>query len=232
MIHIINRHCNFSAISANKIRPEWFSREKCFENWFQSLQHYQDVDYQVIFDGDPSAHFIGKRLWFAPNKITTIDARSGSKSFRLAIDYALKETKADFFYFLEDDYIHTVNWIKVLKEGLSIVKDTGYVSLYDHPDKYCTGYKGLQSEMLVTKSCHWRTTPSTTDTFAISRKLLEKEYDTFMAFSSDDLNHSRDHKRCVALWNKGVPLITPIPGYSTHCETNNLSPIINWEGYL
>ena len=31
-IHIFQRHCGFSSQSQNKPRPEWFSREKCFNN--------------------------------------------------------------------------------------------------------------------------------------------------------------------------------------------------------
>ena len=224
---IINRHCNYSVISANKKRPDWFSREKCFNNLLETTKGRDDVSIHVLFDGSSTGHFTENR----GITVKEIAAKSGAKSFIMSMDYALDIAKDSdtLIYFLEDDYMHIPGWVDVLYEGINIVPD-GYVSLYDHNDKYfLPQYVNLKSQIFTSKSSHWRTTPSTTDTFAIKPATLKKHYNIMKKWSDMGLNYSQDHKRCLDLWENGVPLITPIPGYSTHCEDNLLSPIIKWE---
>lgn len=223
---IINRHCNYSAISANKPRPAWFSREKCFNNLLKTTEGRNDVSIHVLFDGNSSGHFTHNER----TTVKEIAAKSGAKSFIMCMDYALEVADEDtLIYFVEDDYMHVPGWVDVLYEGAEIVHDA-YLSLYDHNDKYFLPmYASLKSQIFISKSCHWRTTPSTTDTFAIRPSTLKKHYNIMRKWSDVGLNYSQDHKRCLELWDNGVPLITPIPGYSTHCEENLLSPVIRWE---
>ena len=47
-----------------------------------------------------------------------------------------------------------------------------------------------------------------------------------------DRGFTRDHDKFINLWEKGSNLITSIPGYSTHMETEYLSPAIDWEKLL
>jgi hypothetical protein len=227
---IINRHCTYSEISKNKPRPSWFSREKCYLNLTDSIKKCQNVDIShiVLFDGDSSQHFVTKIP--SANKVINIAANSGAKSFIMSIEYALNNAgDDDIVYFLEDDYIHKEGWIDVLFEGM-LMNPNGYISLYDHPDKYeLPQYNNLTAQILSGKLSHWRTTPSTTDTFCIKKSTLQKAKDIMIKWSSLGLNYSRDHERCLDLWKNNIPLITPIPGYSTHCELGMLSPIKNWE---
>ena len=46
----------------------------------------------------------------------------------------------------------------------------------------------------------------------------------------NDNGVSLDHQKFIALWEKQRSLISPIPGYSTHCD-QHLSPVIHWEDY-
>jgi hypothetical protein len=93
-------------------------------------------------------------------------------------------------------------------------------------------YEHLSSQIFVGKYCHWRTTPSTTDTFAIRAGTLKKHLKTFIKWSTPSVtgaNYSKDHNRCLELWKLGIPLLTSIPGYATHCETAYLDPLFsNW----
>jgi hypothetical protein len=41
-----------------------------------------------------------------------------------------------------------------------------------------------------------------------------------------------DHEMFAELEKKGRILLTPIPGLSTHCVNNLLSPCVDWEKYL
>jgi hypothetical protein len=94
----------------------------------------------------------------------------------------------DLAYLIEDDYIHRPESKKALLEGLAIAD---YVTLYDHPDKYCLeesgdnpfNYKSLQKTRLyTTKSLHWRETNSSTMTFACNVKTLKEDYAVWKKF--------------------------------------------------
>ena len=51
----------------------------------------------------------------------------------------------------------------------------------------------------------------------------------FSAASPDGI--SMDHAKFVELGRHGRRLITPMPGYSTHCDLLH-SPTIDWEKYI
>jgi glycosyltransferase involved in cell wall biosynthesis len=227
MLHIINRHCNISRLSLTKNRPEWFDREKCYKNLCSNLPK-DNVQFHIVFDGNREEHFT-KTPIIEGTRFHDIKAGTGSKSFREAINYALSVSKPeDILYFVEDDYLHRPGWVDVLFEGFTI-GPVGYISLYDHNDKYNHKmYPTLASQIFTGELSHWRTVPSTTDTFAIMHNTLKNNLSIFMKYSDDTVPWSRDHERCMELWKNGVGLITSIPGYSTHCEPEYLSPCFDW----
>jgi hypothetical protein len=101
--------------------------------------------------------------------------------------------------------------------------NSDFLTLYDHPDKYSSkAYKYLQSSVKRTTSIHWRTIPSTTNTFAF-------RYRTLQDFKSIFDVHWLDHEKFLAFWNEGKTLHSPIPACSTHCMSNLLAPGIQWE---
>ena len=102
-----------------------------------------------------------------------------------------------------------------------------YFTLYDHPDKYYLPmYEQLTSKVIATDNIHWRSTPSTTCTFACRYETLNKYFDTHLEFCKGE--YTRDHDMFTELWKKGSNLISCIPGYSTHVESNMMSPLIDW----
>ena len=108
-----------------------------------------------------------------------------------------------------------------------------YYTLYDHPDKYWLPmYDDLTSKIIATPSTHWRTTPSTTNTYACTYETLMKHFDTHVKYCDLIEKWTKDHDKFTDLWNQGSNLISCIPGYSAHVEANMLSPIINWEAEL
>ena len=62
MIRIFQRHCQFSANSANKQRPEWFDREKIFNNLMLTIfddKYIDKVKYTAFYDTtNGKDHFI------------------------------------------------------------------------------------------------------------------------------------------------------------------------------
>jgi len=230
MIKIFQRHCNFSSNSEHKPRPEWFDREKIFDSFINTLD--ERVEYTAFHDcgnGDIKDHFLNKK---DINKISLYGGND-AQSFLNLLNYIIKQDydEDDIIYFVEDDYLHRENWCEVLIEAFSL--PTQYVSLYDHLDKYIdSGYDNLESKVFFTDSCHWRTVPSTCNTYAGKMGQLKQDmviHKHFSAASPDGI--SMDHAKFVELGRHGRRLITPMPGYSTHCDLLH-SPTIDWEKYI
>ncbi len=168
----------------------------------------------------------------------------------------------DNLYLLEDDYLHLPGSREALLEGLEIAD---YVTLYDHPDMYHPDGKGPnpfvhdgmpQSSIFLTAHSHWRSTVSTTFTYATRVKTLLEDRDlwkyfcagkipsAFLAFINltlqDDLNEAKrfsekgwENLAELVVKNylsgrKKRLLISPIPAFATHTETNYLSPLVDW----
>jgi len=231
MIHIYQRHCNFSSNSVGKSRPEWFSREKCFQNLIKTLsKHKKDVKLTIMFDGEPDEdHFINKYN-NRYNDIVKLKGGDDAKSFLNVVNHVANQDipEDDIIYFLEDDYIHTSNWVKIMLEGFNQM-NVDYLTLYDHSDKYFLPmYENLQSTILVTKSTHWRTTPSTTNTYACKFATFKKHLNIHKAYCDLDRGFTDDHNKFTRLWQEGSNLVSSIPGCLTHVETEYLSPVVDW----
>lgn len=228
-IELFVRHCHFSTISAHKKRLPSISRELCFENLMRTTES-APVNVTILLDTfRPMAtpHFVKLQ-----NKFPVIEISEGTEagSFLRLLDHvsALDLHPETIVYFLEDDYLHRSGWVEVLQEGFTIPQ-ADYVTLYDHRDKYFhPNYETLQSQIFHTASCHWRTTPSTTNTFAMRFKTLMRDLDVQRSFSQN-VAISRDHDKFCALRDQGKVLISSIPGWSTHTEEEFASPCVDWE---
>jgi hypothetical protein len=228
-MRVFVRHCNYSPSSANKQRYSWFSHEKCFKNL---LEVFKDHSITVFFDGDPTNHFVSKYSGFT---IKSYDqGGTDGKSLKGLLEYirSLNIPNDEIIYVCEDDYIHRPGAPEKIIEGISIGAD--YVTLYDHPDKYDPYYNSIhlqgidfRTQIVVGPTTHWKTAPSTTSTYVCKSSTLKKDFDVHMKYLD------RDHHRFLDLLvNHKRSLITPLPGWSTHCETHLLSPLIDWESVL
>lgn len=216
---------------AGKFRPDWFSYEACFRTLYSQVP---GGGLTVFFDGTPETvpEYISK------TGVTTVYCENGgseTKSFRSLIKYLQEQKYPDdeIVYIVEDDYLHRPGALKILQEVFDST-NVDYATLYDHMDKYFPGYfekfaYGFKTVLVPTKSCHWRTTPSTTNTFAARYKTLMEDFEVQLKFSPEDEKVSRDHLKFHALWEKGRSLLSSIPGFSTHVENELLSPCFEWE---
>lgn len=229
-IQVFLRHCYYSPNSAlpNRYRPEWYDKPKIFENFKRTIDS-ELADYTIVYD----EHYgpIEDTFLKDETNVEIVNFGNEAGSFSRTVDLALSKNYSDdtIVYFLEDDYLHLPNWCKILLEGFTL--PVHYVSLYDHLDKYLD-YDDLRSKILVSDSVHWRTTPSTCNTYATQIKTLKEDYSIHKHYSDASPDGvSMDHGKFVHLGNIGKVLITSMPGYSTQCD-HLQSPTINWEEHL
>ena len=153
-INVYLRQCYYSKLqeASGKQRPEWWDKEKVFEN-FKGTLNPKTTKYTIIYDeyyGKIEDTFLSQE-----NNIHIIKCGGEAKSFIETLKYIQTQNhKADdIIYFLEDDYVHRPGWDKILLEGFELGAD--YVTLYDHGDKYMEFYSEFRTKVLHSKSSHW-----------------------------------------------------------------------------
>jgi hypothetical protein len=222
-IKVFLRHWNGAINRKQNVRPKWFSYEKCY----RSVKN-EDVDLTILLDGNKENHHF---QFDTEDKVIEFIGGSDAASFLFCLETieSSNPQDEDIIYIIEDDYLHISGWKNIMKEAFGTF-NVDYVTLYDHPDKYFLQmYEDLQSKILHTNSTHWRTTPSTCNTYAGKWKTFKKYWDTHIKYCTPEHTHDGyDHTKFLDLWQQGSNLISPIPGYSTHCELPFLSPLINW----
>lgn len=209
----------------NKIKPDYINNENCLKN---ASRVFDKADWIVIADNcsQSTLDMISKYQ----SNVIKVSVGHGAGTFNLALDEALKYEDEEVVYFLENDYLHDPRSQEILLEGFETGAD--YVSLYDHPDKYIDGANpfvetgGEVTRVMLTKSCHWKLTNSTTMTFASAAKTLKQDESNLRKYTSG--SYPRDFEMFIELRDLGRALVTPIPGYATHGETAWLSPLKDW----
>ena len=181
-IQVFVRHCYKSpnADIPGRQRPDWFSKEACWENLKRTTNRLFLADINVIYD----AHFgpLPKNGYFGEN-VRVVNCGTEASSF-LAMLEIVKEKNFPphtIIYFVEDDYLHRLGWCEALLQAFTL--PIHYATLYDHADKYLPGYDGLASHIFSRSICHWRTTPSTTNTYACKMSQLAEDWDFHKRYS-------------------------------------------------
>jgi hypothetical protein len=230
-IEVFIRHCYYSKLQelSTRSRPKWFNKIKVFEN-FKNTLNSELVNYTIVYDefyGSLDKTFLAKE-----NNVEVIKCGSESDSFLFTLDVIQSRNFDDdtIIYFLEDDYLHLPGWCNIMLEGFTI--GSHYVTLYDHNFFIASGYL---CEIFTTPSSHWKATAATTNTFACKYKTLledlgvHKKHSIHGVKEQEGYHFSRDHEKFLELQQQQRYLISPIPGWSTHCHSNHLSPVIDWE---
>lgn len=222
VIEVFVRHTPFSPASNHKKRPAFFDKERCYQNLIATAD--ERVRLTHILD---TAH--GKDHFLSGQGVE-IKGGTEAQSFLALIDYvsSLKLQPNTLIYFVEDDYMHRNGWVDVLFEAFELPID--YATLYDHSDKYKV-YPKLFSKIFVSPSCHWRTSPSTTNTYAMRFSTFQEDFWIHRRFSLAR-KVTADHDKFCFLRRKGRVLVSSMPGWSTHADPEHLSPCIDWEPYF
>lgn len=226
ILRVIVRHCTFSEASKEKHRPKGFDRADLFLKLVHSLHSkpHPSITLTVLLDKheNDGPHFVEEitqellKWSHVPIEIVRKQCGSEAASFLAMLEYVRDSgwDAQDTVVFLEDDYAVSHDWISLLEEGLEI---SDYVSLYDHPDKYSNLYRSMRCLLFKQPQRHWRTTPSTTNSYAMKKQTLLRDMDIHVQYSTG-VRVSRDHEKFLDLWNGGRKLITCIPGAWSHEE--------------
>ena len=138
-------------------------------------------------------------------------------SFRWCVNLIpnLMQMGSEPIYFLEDDYLHRdISVEKELERGLEL---GDYATLYDHPDKYQSEYDfGETSQLLRLGDAHWKTTISTTMTFATTQQVIQEDAEIWLKHTKED--HPTDHECFEELKERDRKLVCRIPGLSHHTD--------------
>jgi hypothetical protein len=230
-IEVFLRHCYYSKLQElpDRTRPQWFNKIKVFENFRKTIDP-KFANYTIVYDEFYGN--IGKTFLANEENVKIVKCGSECDSFLSTLEIIQSRNFDDdtIIYFLEDDYLHLPGWCDILLEGFII--NASYVTLYDFNFFIAKGYL---SEIFTTPSSHWRAVPATTNTFACRYKTLMEDLEIHQKYSingvkeEEGFHFSKDYDKFWELQEQHKHLISPMPGWSTHCNANHISPIIDWE---
>jgi hypothetical protein len=238
MIHIFYRATSYLEIGY-KCRPHFFSLEKCFKNFLDTLDPTK-TNLTVIFDGPIENSFILKYQNKYLFDIHQINAGTDFKSNTMTFEYIKNQPikNNEIVYILEQDYLH-LPWIDAVeflyKTDINYNINNSYISLYDHADKYTRNdptrqntewgmYHDLKSQIYYTPYRYVRTVPSTCGSFLLSKQLFDKDYEVHTSGQADNTRFGILTKEP---YNRIV--LSFMPGLSTHLHTHFMSPLIDWQ---
>ena len=232
-IEVFLRHCYYSKLQelSDRTRPKWFNKIKVFDNFKNTLDS-KLVNYTIVYDefyGSIDKTFLAKE-----KNVEIVNCGSECDSFIKTLEIIQSRNFHDeIIYFLEDDYLHRPGWCDIMLEGFGL--NSHYVTLYDF-DFFNS--KGYLCEIFTTSSSHWRAIPATTQTFACKYNTLLEDLETHKKYSihgvkeKNGFHFSKDYDKFWELCKQQRYLISPIPGWSTHCDANHISHTIDWKNII
>lgn len=238
-----------------KQKPAFITKESCLTNFLAVWKAFAGglprgtCRLHVIADNCSEAlfRFVQKAVPRTNVVVERTAFGNGAASFRRALDLA---SSADYdddckVYFVEDDYLHKEDALHCIFEGLD---RCDFCTGYDHPDKYGVQFdpagnrQPLQGIPLVQSGaeqgtrvylgprCHYRTSNSTTMTFAAKASTLRRSKNTMSRWVSG--THPQDFQMFVDLvQTHGFQLGVTLPARSTHGETAFLAAVFEGESW-
>ena len=139
----------------------------------------------------------------------------------------------DLLYFVEDDYLHgetaVLEFIRSY-ERLASIMDKDIV-LY--PDDHPGFYKQVHPSYIVLGSHrHWRSVKGTTFTFLISKPILERYWDNFIALREVGSRPGVIEETTIYPIYEEVPCFSPMTSLALHMEFfDSLAPFVDWKAW-
>jgi len=197
------------------IQKSWLSLQSSASKDDQFFVFYDNVsDYTRNFienncKGLLSTFYVGKHDF------------SDHKHNRVLVNIVSKELKncndTDWFYLVEDDYLHVPNALSVMRECQKYWG--GWIVPYDRPINYIDPY---YCQILVGQDRHWRSVDNATLTFSTRAITLRAHW----AVLANRISQSDD-----TVFQKifqSSTCIAPMPAIATHLTDIDFSPLIPW----
>ena len=192
---------------------------------------------EILKDSLTDNKFISVNLKDFEDKITA--GYSKAKFSNMANFYnsllIAKNEDADLIYFVEDDYIHSVNTITEMifaYEKFNTIFSKDLILLpSDYPYLYT---KDESTKIYVGEKHHWRLVDESLVTFMTSKKLIEKYFNELEKMGIEWIDPWEKPLHKIYETN---PCLSPIPSLAVHCANINsifgVSPLVNvkklWE---
>ena len=222
-----------------KDKPSWADKHTCLRNFLQAFRGCRVWCVADSVGPDTRARL---SCLDGLERLYVTKFGNGARSFLFGLQAVLEDDGVagdTLVYMVEDDYLHRPGALELLREGARLAE---YVSLYDHPDKYhdagtampgggvgnpTIAGMGETCRVLLGQASHWRTTGSTTMTFAATKAVLEADAEDMRRFNAGPYPEDFQlFSHLVA--SKGRSLVVPLPSQATHCETAYLAPLVDW----
>ena len=143
---------------------------------------------------------------------------------------ARAETR-DLIYFTADDYLHDERAILELVQSYqrlaAVLAQDLVLFVSDYPDRYRHVYP---THVLLGSHRHWRGVHNTTGADMVSREILIKYWDVYMAFGQYGIDPNVTEENTIDHIYREVPCYSPLPSLAVHFQHfDTLSPYFDWE---
>ena len=160
-----------------------------------------------------------------------IESNMKSTMASIIKSFEISKNLDDLVYFVEDDYIHSVECISEMLSAYekfsTIFEDEVFIIPVDYPYLY---QKNLSTNILIGQNYHWRSVKESLLTFLTSKKMINKYYNELVKMG--EIEHEPYATILHNLYDK-EKCFSPMPSLALHCTNVNsifgLSPTINFK---
>ena len=204
-IHAIYRTTGSENLSR---RPTYYSKELCALSLRRALEQTPRTTLTVINDGDSSEAV--PILEPIARTVIKQERKGNAGSYLAAVEMALEQEYEDndWVYFVEDDYLHTVDAVACLaRAAAGLPEAVAYATLYDHPNNYYKGTGGpVAGPAFVYQvgSDYWRSVTSVCMTFGARLSALRQDFPIHCRAATGQIPD--DFGLWLALQGAGLPL--------------------------
>lgn len=226
-----------------KLRPEWFSKWICLATLLRSVEATDRTTAELHFVCDGELPAAVSALMRDFGTVDVLPGLGNSLSYLRVVEAATNVAirDSDGVYFVEDDYLHVPDAVRILGSAVAELDRRTYLTLYDHPDRYSRtdDLNASGPGARIWGDHHWRRVESTNMTYATTAGTLRDDRHLHWAFARfTKYPHDRalwrtlqglGSRRAVG-WVRGrSQLWSAVPGLATHAELDCLAPLIDWQ---
>lgn len=210
----------------------------------EAAKSVADIGFTILDDGsDPGALDIimtWLKLAALPARLEQLGGVGFNKSALRQFELS-KNSKADFVYSVEDDYLHSLEAMTAMvRDILGFESNLGgsltAIHPFDDPFTYYHHEKMASSKVVLGSDRHWRTNTFSTNTIFTRPAVFQQHWQVFAKLANEyGINTTTEHTTINHLWNNGVDrqgpvyLMTPIPSLALHLSYNNQPPFMDWK---